>query len=60
MYKLVAISQYGREVIDEDLTKEEARTYANEYRMAYGPSCTIKIVRKRKKKVNKLQPPTVY
>lgn len=48
MYKLVAISQYGREVIDEDLTKEEARTYANEYRMAYGPDFTIKMVRQRK------------
>ena len=45
MYKLVAISQYGREVIDEDLTKEEARNYANEYRMAYGTSFTIKMVR---------------
>ena len=47
-WKLVAISQYGREVIDEDLTKEEARTYANEYRMAYGPGFTIKVVRQRK------------
>ena len=45
MYKLIAISRHGREVIDEDLTKEEARTYANEYRMAYGPGFTIKMVR---------------
>ena len=44
----MAISQYGKEVIDEDLTREEARTYANEYRMAYGPSFTIKMVRQRK------------
>ena len=47
-WKLVAISQYGREVIDEDLTREEARTYANEDRMAYGPDFTIKVVRQRK------------
>ena len=44
-WKLLAISQYGREVIEEDLTREEARTYANEYRMAYGPGFTIKMVR---------------
>ena len=44
-WKLVAISQYGKEVIEEDLTREEARTYANEYRMAYGSDFTIKMVR---------------
>ena len=44
-WKLIAISHYGFEVIDEDLTREEARTYVNEYRMAYGPGFTIKMVR---------------
>jgi len=43
MYKIIAISKYGTEEIDQAKTISEANYLANEYRMAYGPEFTITI-----------------
>lgn len=43
MYKIIAISKYGTEEVDEAETIGEAKYLANEYRMAYGPEFTITI-----------------
>jgi hypothetical protein len=45
MYKIISISKYGSEEIDEAETMKEAHYLAAEYRMAYGPDFTITIKR---------------
>lgn len=42
-YKIYASSRYGRELIDQAKTLQEAQYLANEYRLAYGPEFTIYI-----------------
>jgi hypothetical protein len=42
-YKIYASSKYGKELIDEAKTLEEAQYLANEYRLAYGSGFTIYI-----------------
>ena len=42
-YKIIAISAYGREVVDEAASLAEAKRLAQEYRIAFGPSFTITI-----------------
>ena len=41
MYKIIAISRYGRETIDTAPTKKEAIFLANEYQIAYGSEFSI-------------------
>jgi hypothetical protein len=48
MYKIISVSKYGKEQIDEAKTLSEANYLANEYRMAYGPEFTIIITKKGK------------
>lgn len=43
MYKIIAISKYGTEEIDQAETIKDAHYLAGEYRMAYGPDFTITI-----------------
>ena len=43
MYKIVAKSRYGVEIVDEAKTRSEAIYLANEYRMAYGSEFSIYI-----------------
>lgn len=45
MYKIISISKYGTEEIDEAETMKEAHHLAGEYRMAFGPEYTITIKR---------------
>jgi hypothetical protein len=42
-YKIYASSKYGKELIDEAKTLQEAQYLANEYRLAYGSEFTIYI-----------------
>jgi hypothetical protein len=42
-YKIYASSKYGKELIDEAKTLQEAHYLANEYRLAYGSEFTIYI-----------------
>lgn len=42
-YKIYASSKYGKELIDEANTLQEAKYLANEYRLAYGSEFTIYI-----------------
>ncbi len=42
LYKLVWKSEYGTEVIETDLTRDEARYLRREYGIAYGGIVTIK------------------
>ena len=43
MYKIIAISKYGKEVVDTADSKSEAEYLLREYQMAYGPSFTLYI-----------------
>lgn len=43
MYKIVARSQYGTEVIDTADTLKEAQSLVSEYQMAFGSSFYISI-----------------
>ena len=43
MYKIIAKSRYGIEIVDEAKTLSEARQLAHEYRIAYGPEFSIAI-----------------
>lgn len=43
MYKIIATSKYGTEVVDQTRSLSEAKTLAAEYRMAFGPGFTISI-----------------
>ena len=45
MYKIYAISRYGKEQIDEAKTLKEANYLVNEYKLAYGNEFTIIIKR---------------
>jgi hypothetical protein len=47
MYKIIAISKYGKEEVDEAKTISEANYLANEYQLAYGSEFTI-IIKKSK------------
>ena len=40
-YKIIAISRYGREVVDTATNLKEARELEREYAMAFGPDFTI-------------------
>ena len=40
-YKIIAVSRYGREVVDTAQTLKEARELEREYQMAYGTDFTI-------------------
>lgn len=42
-YKIYASSKYGKELIDEAKTLQEAQYLVNEYRLAYGSEFTIYI-----------------
>ena len=42
-YKIIAVSRYGREVVDEASTLKEAQTLQREYQMAFGSEFTITI-----------------
>lgn len=42
-------SPYGDEVLDDDLSKEDAEEYAHEYRMGSGPGCTYRVRRMKRK-----------
>lgn len=43
MYKIIAVSQYGREQVDTADSKSEAEFLAREYQIAFGPTFTIYI-----------------
>jgi len=43
MYKIIALSKYGKEQVDTADTKSEAEFLAREYQIAYGPTFTIYI-----------------
>jgi len=43
MYKIIAKSKYGTEVVDEANTLSAAEKLAAEYRMAFGSGFTISI-----------------
>lgn len=45
MYKIIAISKYGREQVDTADSMSEAEYLAREYQIAFGPSFTIYIKR---------------
>jgi len=40
-YKIIAVSRYGREVVDTAQTLKEARELEREYQMAFGSEFTI-------------------
>ena len=40
-YKIIAVSRYGREVVDTAQTLKEARELEREYRSAFGSEFTI-------------------
>mgnify|MGYP000409473345 FL=1 len=40
-YKIIAVSRYGREVVDTAKTLKEARELEREYQMAFGSEFTI-------------------
>jgi hypothetical protein len=40
-YKIIAVSRYGREVVDTAQTLTEARELEREYRLAFGSEFTI-------------------
>lgn len=48
MYKIMAVSRYGTEQIDEAQTIKEARYLVREYRVAYGLGFSIYIKKGRK------------
>lgn len=48
MYKIIAVSNYGTEQIDEANTLNEARYLALHYRSAFGSGFTIYIKKGRK------------
>ena len=41
LFKIYALSRYGKDLIDEVETLKEAKYLANEYRLAYGSEFTI-------------------
>lgn len=41
VFKIYALSKYGKELIDEAQTLQEAQYLANEYSLAYGNEFTI-------------------
>lgn len=41
MYKIIAVSNYGTEQVDEAGTLKEAKRLVYEYRIAYGPTFAI-------------------
>jgi hypothetical protein len=43
MFKIIASSRYGREIVDEAETEREAERLAAEYRMAFGPGFSISV-----------------
>lgn len=48
MYKIIAVSSYGTEQIDEANTLNEARYLVGEYRLSFGSGFTIFIKKGRK------------
>lgn len=48
MYKIMAVSRYGTEQIDEADTLKEARFLVREYRLAFGSGFSIYIKKGRK------------
>lgn len=48
MYKIIAVSRYGTEQVDEAQTIKEARFLIREYRLAYGSGFSIYIKKGRK------------
>lgn len=48
MYKIMAVSRYGTEQVDEAQTIKEARYLVREYRLAYGSGFSIYIKKGRK------------
>jgi hypothetical protein len=44
MFKIIAVSQWGREEVDEADDRAEAHRLAREYRLAFGPGFQIKVV----------------
>lgn len=43
MYKIIAISKYGTEVVDTAYSRSEAESLVCEYQMAFGPGFTLYI-----------------
>lgn len=48
MYKIVAKSRYGVEIVDETTTLNKAINLASEYQLAYGSEFTILIIKNGK------------
>lgn len=48
MYKIMAVSSYGTEQIDEASTIKEARDLVREYKIAFGSGFSIYIKKGRK------------
>lgn len=45
MYKIVAYSKFGREIVDSFNTEQEANSMCKEYAMAYGSQFIITVER---------------
>jgi|SanBayMetagenome_1026888.scaffolds.fasta_scaffold164840_2 hypothetical protein len=48
MYKIISVSKYGKEQVDECSTIKEARYLVKEYRIAFGVGFSIYIMKGRK------------